>query len=64
ETFKGIPPTHQVVCYHNKVAPLRMVRFDGPTKGKHFYGCSYSVVDEVDNVCKLQQIVVERIASC
>ncbi|KAL2934426.1 Protein ZGRF1 [Bienertia sinuspersici] len=31
----------QVLCYHNKIAPLRMVKYDGPTKGKRFYGCSY-----------------------
>uniref|UniRef100_A0A803N433 Zinc finger GRF-type domain-containing protein n=1 Tax=Chenopodium quinoa TaxID=63459 RepID=A0A803N433_CHEQI len=35
------PFPHQVVCYHNEVAPLRMVKYDGPTKGKRFYGCSY-----------------------
>uniref|UniRef100_A0A803LPI8 GRF-type domain-containing protein n=1 Tax=Chenopodium quinoa TaxID=63459 RepID=A0A803LPI8_CHEQI len=31
----------QVVCYHNEIAPLRTVRYDGPTKGKRFFGCSY-----------------------
>ncbi|KAL2901897.1 Protein ZGRF1 [Bienertia sinuspersici] len=31
----------QVLCYHNQIAPLRTVKYDGPTKGKRFYGCSY-----------------------
>ncbi|KAL2942620.1 Protein ZGRF1 [Bienertia sinuspersici] len=31
----------QVLCYHNQIAPLRTVKYDGPTKGKCYYGCSY-----------------------
>ncbi|KAL2923882.1 Endonuclease 8-like 3 [Bienertia sinuspersici] len=65
---RASPLPHQVVCYHNEVVPLRVVRYDGPTKGKHFYGCSYwprtcgffKWLDEVDDVRELQQIVGER----
>ncbi|KAL2904619.1 Testis-expressed protein 9 [Bienertia sinuspersici] len=31
----------QVLCYHDEVVPLRVVRFNGPTAGKYFHGCSY-----------------------
>uniref|UniRef100_A0A803MU94 GRF-type domain-containing protein n=1 Tax=Chenopodium quinoa TaxID=63459 RepID=A0A803MU94_CHEQI len=60
----------QVVCYHNEIAPLRTVHYDGPTKGKRFFGCSYwpeqrtcgffKWADEVDDVCDLQHLVMEK----
>ncbi|KAL2895016.1 DNA topoisomerase 3-alpha [Bienertia sinuspersici] len=31
----------KVLCYHKQIALLRTVKYDGPTKGKRFYGCSY-----------------------
>ncbi|KAL2944325.1 Endonuclease 8-like 3, partial [Bienertia sinuspersici] len=55
---RASPLLHQVVCYHNEVAPLRVVRFDGLTKGKHFYGCSYwptcGFFKWVDEIAKLE----------
>uniref|UniRef100_A0A803MXS1 GRF-type domain-containing protein n=1 Tax=Chenopodium quinoa TaxID=63459 RepID=A0A803MXS1_CHEQI len=67
---KGISSPAKLVCYHNEFAPLRTVRYDGPTKGKRFYGCSYwceqktcgffKWADEVDDVRDLQQIVIEK----
>uniref|UniRef100_A0A803L7U1 GRF-type domain-containing protein n=1 Tax=Chenopodium quinoa TaxID=63459 RepID=A0A803L7U1_CHEQI len=60
----------QVVCYHNEISPLRTVRYDGPTKGKRFFGCSYwpeqrtcgffKWADEVDDVRDLQHLVMEK----
>ncbi|KAL2899744.1 Endonuclease 8-like 3, partial [Bienertia sinuspersici] len=29
-------------CYHNEVAPLRIVRHNGPRMGIKFYACAYS----------------------
>uniref|UniRef100_A0A803N0M7 GRF-type domain-containing protein n=1 Tax=Chenopodium quinoa TaxID=63459 RepID=A0A803N0M7_CHEQI len=60
----------KLVCYHNELAPLRTVRYDGSTKGKRFYGCSYwpekrtcgffKWADEVNDLRELQNIVVEK----
>ncbi|KAL2922999.1 Serine/threonine-protein kinase ATM [Bienertia sinuspersici] len=27
----------QLLCYHNDIAPIRVVKHDGPTRGKRFY---------------------------
>ncbi|KAL2895699.1 Tubulin alpha-1B chain, partial [Bienertia sinuspersici] len=40
----------QVLCYHDEVAPLRVVKFNGPTAGKRFYGTSYWPVSMVDAI--------------
>uniref|UniRef100_A0A803MJI9 Zinc finger GRF-type domain-containing protein n=1 Tax=Chenopodium quinoa TaxID=63459 RepID=A0A803MJI9_CHEQI len=46
---KGNASPSQLVCYHNEIAPLRIIRYDGPTKGKIFYGCSYwPIMDDHD----------------
>uniref|UniRef100_A0A803MWV0 GRF-type domain-containing protein n=1 Tax=Chenopodium quinoa TaxID=63459 RepID=A0A803MWV0_CHEQI len=68
--FRGNSSPAKLVCYHNEFAPLRTVRYDGPTKGKRFYGCSYRPeqktcgffkwADEVDDVRDVQQIVIEK----
>ncbi|KAL2938278.1 DNA topoisomerase 3-alpha [Bienertia sinuspersici] len=60
----------QVLCYHNQIAPLRTVKYDGPTKGKRFYGCSYwpeqrtcgffKWVDEIDEVGDLQMLLQQK----
>uniref|UniRef100_A0A803L5E0 GRF-type domain-containing protein n=1 Tax=Chenopodium quinoa TaxID=63459 RepID=A0A803L5E0_CHEQI len=67
---KGNASPSQLVCYHNKIAPLRTVCYDGPMKGKRFYGCSYwpeqrtcgffKWVDEVDDIRELQHVVHEK----
>uniref|UniRef100_A0A803MUD0 GRF-type domain-containing protein n=1 Tax=Chenopodium quinoa TaxID=63459 RepID=A0A803MUD0_CHEQI len=67
---KGNSSPAKLVCYHNEFAPLRTVRYDGPTKRKRFYGCSYwpeqitcgffKWADEVDDIRDLQQIIVEK----
>ncbi|KAL2929705.1 DNA topoisomerase 3-alpha [Bienertia sinuspersici] len=46
-------------CYHNEVAPLRTVRFNGPTQGKRTCGF-FKWADEVDTVNELQFMVFER----
>ncbi|KAL2902052.1 DNA topoisomerase 3-alpha [Bienertia sinuspersici] len=48
-----------VKCYHNEVALLRTVRFNGPTQGKRTCGF-FKWVDEVDTVNELQFMVFER----
>ncbi|KAL2898932.1 DNA topoisomerase 3-alpha, partial [Bienertia sinuspersici] len=58
----------QVLCYHDEVAPLRVVRFNGPTAGKRFYGCSYwpktcgffKWADEVNEIRDLQYKCFEK----
>ncbi|KAL2901914.1 Protein ZGRF1 [Bienertia sinuspersici] len=50
----------QVLCYHNQIAPLRTVKYDGPTKGKRFYGCSYWPVNEIDEVGDLQMLLQQK----
>ncbi|KAL2898818.1 Protein ZGRF1 [Bienertia sinuspersici] len=58
----------QVLCYHNQIAPLRTVKYGGPTKGKRFYGCSYwprtcrffKWVDEIDEVGDLQMLLQQK----
>ncbi|KAL2930865.1 E3 ubiquitin-protein ligase BRE1 [Bienertia sinuspersici] len=34
----GMP---HVLYFHQDLAPLRTVKVQGPTRGKHFYGCSH-----------------------
>ncbi|KAL2893193.1 DNA topoisomerase 3-alpha [Bienertia sinuspersici] len=48
-----------VKCYHNEVAPLRTVRFNGPTQGKRTCGF-FNWADEVDTMNELQFMVFER----
>ncbi|KAL2929809.1 Protein ZGRF1, partial [Bienertia sinuspersici] len=31
----------QLTCYHNEIASLRVVKHNGPTMGKRFYGCNH-----------------------
>ncbi|KAL2937055.1 Lymphoid-restricted membrane protein [Bienertia sinuspersici] len=50
----------QVLCYHDEVAPFRVVRFNGPTAGKRFYGCSYWPVNEVNEIRDLQYKCSEK----
>ncbi|KAL2894778.1 DNA topoisomerase 3-alpha [Bienertia sinuspersici] len=58
----------QVLCYHDEVAPLRVVRFNGPTAGKRFYGCSYwpktcgffKWADQVNEIRDLQYKCFEK----
>uniref|UniRef100_A0A803N9T0 GRF-type domain-containing protein n=1 Tax=Chenopodium quinoa TaxID=63459 RepID=A0A803N9T0_CHEQI len=67
---RGNSSPMQVYCNHDKVAPLRTVRHDGPTKGKRFYGCSYwpeqrtcsffKWYDVVDDVKVLQHRVLDK----
>ncbi|KAL2905685.1 DNA topoisomerase 3-alpha, partial [Bienertia sinuspersici] len=52
----------QLVCYHNDIAPTRVVKHDGPTRGKQFYGCShwprtcgfFKWADESDEIAELE----------
>ncbi|KMT01480.1 hypothetical protein BVRB_9g214870 [Beta vulgaris subsp. vulgaris] len=58
----------QMVCYHQQIAPIRVVRVEGPTKGKRFYGCAYwpatcgffKWADELDDVGELQHGIFVR----
>ncbi|KAL2939402.1 DNA topoisomerase 3-alpha, partial [Bienertia sinuspersici] len=34
-------PRSQIRCFHNEIAPLRVVRHQGPRVGLKFYGCVY-----------------------
>ncbi|KAL2944105.1 DNA topoisomerase 3-alpha [Bienertia sinuspersici] len=55
-------------CYHNEIAPLRVVKHHGPTFGKRFYGCSYwhqtcgffKWADGSDDVSELQELLFEK----
>ncbi|KAL2921026.1 DNA topoisomerase 3-alpha, partial [Bienertia sinuspersici] len=57
----------QLYCFHNEVAPLRVVRHVGPHQGKRFYGCSYwprtcgffKWEDEIDDIREMQQLMFE-----
>ncbi|KAL2941847.1 DNA topoisomerase 3-alpha [Bienertia sinuspersici] len=57
-----------VKCFHDEIAPLRTVKFHGPTRGKRFYGCPYwprtcgyfKWADEVDEVKELQFMLFEK----
>ncbi|KAL2938784.1 Protein ZGRF1 [Bienertia sinuspersici] len=47
----------RMYCYHNKVAPLRVVKHNGPNQGKQFYGCPHwPWTHEVQNVDDLQHM--------
>ncbi|KAL2895408.1 Protein ZGRF1, partial [Bienertia sinuspersici] len=43
-------------CYHNEVAPLRIVRHNGPRLGMKFYACAYWPVTGVDYVNHIQDM--------
>ncbi|KAL2928155.1 Protein ZGRF1 [Bienertia sinuspersici] len=30
-----------MMCYHDEVAPLKVVKYNGPTMGERFYTCAY-----------------------
>ncbi|KAL2934257.1 DNA-(apurinic or apyrimidinic site) lyase 2, partial [Bienertia sinuspersici] len=49
-----------VKCFHKEEAPLRVVRFNGPTVGKRFYGCAHWPAEEVDEIIELQQKMFEK----
>ncbi|KAL2895602.1 Endonuclease 8-like 3 [Bienertia sinuspersici] len=57
-----------VKCFHEEEAPLRVVRFNGPTVGKRFYGCAhwprtcgfFKWAEEVDEIVELQQKMFEK----
>ncbi|KAL2934964.1 DNA topoisomerase 3-alpha [Bienertia sinuspersici] len=34
-------PRSQIHCFHNEIAPLRVVRHQGPRVGLKFYSCAY-----------------------
>ncbi|KAL2929309.1 Protein ZGRF1, partial [Bienertia sinuspersici] len=51
----------QLLCYHNDIAPIRVVKHDGPTRGKRFYGCSHLIwTDESNEVRELQFKLFEK----
>ncbi|KAL2931416.1 Protein ZGRF1 [Bienertia sinuspersici] len=51
----------RMYCYHNEVAPLRVVKHNGPNQGKQFYGCPHwPWTHEVQNVDDLQYMVLEK----
>ncbi|KAL2940032.1 Protein ZGRF1, partial [Bienertia sinuspersici] len=50
----------QLLCYHNDIAPIRVVKHDGPTRGKRFYGCSHWPINESDEVRELQFKLFEK----
>ncbi|KAL2905380.1 Translation initiation factor IF-2 [Bienertia sinuspersici] len=50
-----------VKCFHEEEAPLRVVRFNGPTVGKRFYGCAHW--PEVDEIVELQQKMFEKVVN-
>ncbi|KAL2900583.1 Endonuclease 8-like 3 [Bienertia sinuspersici] len=56
-------------CYHNEVAPLRVVRHNGPRLGMKFYACAYwpkatcgffSWVDDVNHIQEVQFQILEK----
>ncbi|KAL2902191.1 DNA topoisomerase 3-alpha [Bienertia sinuspersici] len=57
-----------VLCFHQDLAPLRTVKVQGLTRGKHFYGCSrwpnscgfFKWEDEEDRVQELQFLLFKR----
>ncbi|KAL2921677.1 DNA topoisomerase 3-alpha [Bienertia sinuspersici] len=66
---RSIPSSSPPVkCFHDEIAPLRTVKFHGPTRGKRFYGypywprtCGYfKWADEVDEVKELQFMLFEQ----
>ncbi|KAL2905261.1 DNA topoisomerase 3-alpha [Bienertia sinuspersici] len=60
--------TPQMVCYHNELAPLRVVRHPGPNMGKRFYGCPhwprtcgfFQWLDECNDIRDLQYQLLEK----
>ncbi|KAL2931119.1 Protein ZGRF1 [Bienertia sinuspersici] len=53
-------------CFHDEIAPLRTVKFHGPTRGKRFNGFPYRTCryfkweDEVDEVKELRFMLFEK----
>ncbi|KAL2931695.1 Protein ZGRF1 [Bienertia sinuspersici] len=61
-------PGNHLYCYHNEIAPLRVVRFQGPKMGKMFYGCSFwprtcgffRWADEVNDEREMRFLLLEK----
>uniref|UniRef100_A0A803MZS2 GRF-type domain-containing protein n=1 Tax=Chenopodium quinoa TaxID=63459 RepID=A0A803MZS2_CHEQI len=60
-------PHLPLYCYHDEVAPLRIVKVDDPTKGKRFtvvlFGrtCGFiKWMDEVDDIRVLQSHIMDK----
>ncbi|KAL2943409.1 DNA-(apurinic or apyrimidinic site) lyase 2 [Bienertia sinuspersici] len=51
-----------MVCYHNELAPLRVVRHPGPNMGKRFYGYPYWPCNDIRDL-KYQLLEKECIIS-
>ncbi|KAL2930897.1 DNA topoisomerase 3-alpha [Bienertia sinuspersici] len=57
-----------VKCYHNEVAPLRVVRHNGPRLGMKFYACAYwpatcgffSWVDDANLIQDMQFQILDK----
>ncbi|KAL2903911.1 DNA topoisomerase 3-alpha, partial [Bienertia sinuspersici] len=57
----------QLYCYHNEIAPLRVVKHHGPNMGKRFYGCVHWLTcgffkwaDESNEIRDLQLVIMEK----
>ncbi|KAL2945423.1 DNA-(apurinic or apyrimidinic site) lyase 2 [Bienertia sinuspersici] len=50
----------QLLCYHD-IAPIRVVKHDGPTRGKRFYGCSHWPIAELELENSLLQEKVKEL---
>ncbi|KAL2935379.1 Upstream stimulatory factor 1 [Bienertia sinuspersici] len=49
----------QLLCYHNDIAPIRVVKHDGPTRGKRFLWL-LTLAYESDEVRELQFKLFEK----
>ncbi|KAL2937905.1 Serine/threonine-protein kinase MRCK gamma, partial [Bienertia sinuspersici] len=50
-----------VKCFHEEEAPLRVVRFNGSSVGKRFYGYAHwHWAEKVDEIFELQQKIFEK----
>ncbi|KAL2944636.1 Intermediate filament protein ifa-2, partial [Bienertia sinuspersici] len=49
----------QLYCFHNEVAPLRVVRHVGPHQGKRTCGF-FKWEDEIDDIREMQQLMFEK----
>ncbi|KAL2901195.1 Protein ZGRF1, partial [Bienertia sinuspersici] len=48
-------------CYHNEVAPLRVVRHNGPRLGMKFYACAIGPwVDDVNLIQDMQFQILDK----
>ncbi|KAL2937110.1 DNA topoisomerase 3-alpha [Bienertia sinuspersici] len=58
----------QIYCFHNELAPLRVVKHHGPTFGKRFYGCRhwpstcgfFKWAEETDDFHQLQMALINK----